>query len=267
MADIGQTNTYDSNVSWHFHESYYFGHGITKYWDGKEYKGVMTWSQFPLNETLEYYVFRRDQFGEDTYELVCNFSNNFSYYLYNYDDIIVVFTTDPRVEISDEEATYQYSSNQFITSTPLDMTVDRYIRRANYWDTSYCALPGDSYVWDSNGEEINVSPTPEPTVEPTTTPTPEPTVGPTPEPTGTPYSGGDDPSQHTDIDDYTDVAEILKEIYKQDTQYQTDMLEVQRNSFDFQVVQLSVSFITVFLCGILVGCAFARSLWHKMNVG
>ena len=82
---------------------------------------------------------------------------------------------------------------------------------------------------------------------------------------------GDDPGDEYDdfIDNFDEleIKEMLEEIYKDNFQYHRDMYEVQQNSFDVSIVSLTLNFVLVFLCGILVGCAFAKTLWHKMNLG
>lgn len=269
MAETGKTNTYDPDVSWHFHESYYsFNDGIAicecKYSAEKD----RIFKNYVYADT---YSFRRDEFGDNTYELVLDFASNFGYEVVNSDHVIVVLATDchPRYDLS------TWSSNPDVLTGEIFYDNETFIDDVKtYAEYSFNKdmLPGKNYTWEG---EVNVEPTPEPTLEPTTSPdptgSPEPTT--TPEPTGSPDPGGNDPGSETgfgtgtDIDTIDDVSEILREIYKQDTLYYTDALETTKNSFDVQVVQLSVSFVTVFLCGVLVGCAFARSLWHKMNAG
>lgn len=258
MADIGKTNTYDPDVSWHFHESYYKVTTSSGYWIEEESYGKISvngsWREDGKYITRDIYLFGPDDFGSDTYELICDFAAQMNYYQYNMGDCIAVYPWDPEsIGVLNEDTVCHTSKGREYTSNSMRKTVDWYI-------SSNGGLPGQNVEWVAE----NVEPTPEPTTEPTE-PTPEPTAT----PTVTPGDGEntDNPLDPIDIDTVDDASEILREIYKQDTAYYTDMLEVSHNDFDIQVVHLSVSFVSVFLCGVLVGCAFARSLWHKMNAG
>ena len=248
MADIGQTNTYDPDVSWHFHESYYayeFNSPVYR----STGKNTGNWSYVNYDYRPTAYVFRRSEFGDDTYELVNDFSGQNGYTLFNFDDAVIVIHSDYYVSSSMnanvDDPNVSVGSEYICPSYVLNNYVKDCKRGTKSW-------PGENYVWEV--EEVE-EPTPEPTQEPTPTPDP----------------GGDDPGTEinpvdpVDIDSIDDASEILREIYKQDTLYYKDAFELQQNAFDFQVVHVSLMFCSVFLCGILVGCAFARSLWHKMN--
>lgn len=247
MADIGQTNTYDPEVSWHFHEGYYvFNNGISV----KECQYLSNKDRIFTNyRYVETYSFRRDEFGDNTYELVLDFASNFGYEVVNSDNVIVVLAEEcqPRYDLS------TWSSNPDCLTGEIFFDKETFIDQIkSYAEYAYNSnkLPGKNYFWEG---EVNVEPTPEPTT--------------TPDPSGDDPGTEIDNGDHIDIDTIDDESEILREIYKQDTGYYRDLLEVQQNAFDFQVVHVSLMFCSVFLCGILVGCAFARSLWHKMNAG
>lgn len=262
MPEVNQTNTYDSSVPWLFHESYY---NVTDHQcyisivDKRISAGIVS-GRYKTN--LDCFIFRTDEFGDETVSLIQTFADNFDYDCYVRDDCILVLKDHYLSSIGvnpNKDERFQVGT-VFISGSDVSDIVNKY--------TNTNGFPGANFYWSDsdlgneddteNEEDIGTGDGD--------------TTGDTGEEGGSDIESpsGDSPGSDydiVDIDNLDDATEILQEMYKAQTSYYTDSIEVQRNAFDVSIVALSLDFCIVFLCGILVGCAFARSLWHKMNVG
>lgn len=274
MSEVSKTNTYDENIAWHFHESFYYVKPGTYYLYRCD--NVQSGGSTGTRSDCYLYIFGLNDFGPHTIEYINEFAGYYGYKVYSYDDCIVVSEYDyfdkpngtrlRNVEgiyegayyIEDTENTFHNLATKYVTNNGFPS--DNY-----YWSDGVYIPVVDSGEEEISGEDIGDN---EETGEDVNT-------GEGNENDNTGENPGDNESHNDDISEFEDIdiddiegsESILREIYKSQVVYQKDMLEVQQNAFDISVVNLSLSFCSVFLCGILVGCAFAKSLWHKMNVG
>lgn len=256
MSEVGKLNSFDDSVSWWFHESYYEATlSFNRYRVTSQTLGKYS----STNVIFPGYLFSADQFGVGTKEYLYSFCDSFGYYSYDLGNYIVVLKEKYPLVYSDSEVRNNSDlklNTEFLMYDDLLKGCDKFVTRNG--------LPGDRYYWSDSSETIGLD-----TDEENEGETGEGREDIIPGDDDTGSSDGDKGSDYepVDVENLDDAVEILKEIYNAETSYHTEMLEVEQNGFDISVVSLSLNFCMVFLCGILVGCAFARSLWHKMNVG
>ena len=257
MSEVNKVNSFDDNVSWWFHESYYevTSSGFYICTLDNPASGMTSGK----NTTATYYLFSRDQFGVGTEEYITSFCDYFGYFPYFYEDYILVLKEGYKIRHSGVSV----RNNPEFPKGTIFIDEDENLRMIHNY-VSWNGLPGDNYYWSDGSETVGLD-----TGEEYEDETEEDQGDIVPGDDDTGDSTGDSGSDYEpiDVENLDDAVEILKEIYNAETSYHTEMLEVEQNGFDISVVSLSLNFCMVFLCGILVGCAFARSLWHKMNVG
>lgn len=238
------TNTFDSSVPWKFHESYYLYEDINFRVVNEKGKKEKC--------NLNVYVFKSDVFGDKTFELTSIFHDNCpgSSILTGEDGTVYVFKNaynddypSSNISVSDLNNNIDISNNYlgdrytWIEVENIEESKEK-IESEDKSDSSSKESDGnnESKFTDKSDDDVHVD-------------------------------VYDDYEVIEDIESLEDAQEILREIYKAETSYQKDMLEVQKNSFDISVVSLALNFCLVFLVGVIVGCSFAKSLWQKMNVG
>ena len=259
-TETGVTITYDDSVSWCFHESYY-EMDCTLYVttvDNNEWGSA-------TSKTYHFtcYLFALDDFGDNTYTYVKDFADNYGYLLWEYDNCYLVVSGASDYKIL--QAGESIRKNPDYPDGTVYMSVSTNKQRAN-WYIENKGFPSATYPWklvSSDDVSTDEETTDEDEIE---------VIDQNESEKGNSDISSDNDSNtdiinDIDVDSLESSDEILKEILKNELSYEKESLQLQQDSFNVGIVNLSLNFCIVFLCGVLVGCMFAKSLWHKMNVG